>query len=64
LGWLTGGGPVDRVRRLGELNVLPMPAGGGPAGTAWDGPVLFEETRERAEQTAKEIAKADRATVR
>lgn len=64
LGWLTGGGSPDRPRRIDQPDVLPMLAGGGPVGTAWEGPVLFEETRERAEQTAKEIAKADRATVR
>lgn len=63
LGWLTGGS-VDRPRGINDPDVLPMLAGGGPVGTAWNGPVLFEETRERAEQTAKEIAKADRAAVR
>lgn len=63
LGWLTGA-VVDDPRGLNDPAVLPMLAGGGPVGTAWDGPVLFEETRERAEQTAKEVAKADRSTVR
>src|SRR4051794_40065332 len=42
--------------------VLPMLAG-SPL-TAWDGPVLFEETRERAEATAKAVDKADRTVVR
>jgi hypothetical protein len=64
LGWLTGGGSPNRVRRIDQPDVLPMLVGGGPVGTAWEGPVLFEETRERAEQTVKEIAKADRAAVR
>lgn len=54
LGWVTG--------EVGTT--LPALAGGGPAGAVWDGPVFFEETRERAERLAKEVGKADRATVR
>jgi hypothetical protein len=44
--------------------VLPLLSSGAPAGTAWTGPVFYEETRERAEQTAKRVEKADRASVR
>lgn len=64
LGWLTGSADPGRPRPIGELDVLPALAGGGPLGTQWDGPVFYEETRERAEQLAKEVAKADRASVR
>jgi hypothetical protein len=45
-------------------DVTPLLAGGHPGGTPWTGPVFYEETRDRAVQTAKEIAKADRSTVR
>lgn len=54
LGWVSGD--------LGRT--LPALAGGGPTGTVWDGPVFFEETRERAERLTKEVGKADRAAVR
>jgi hypothetical protein len=54
LGWV--GGDVGQT--------LQALAGGGPSGTVWDGPVFFEETRERAERLAKEVGKADRAAVR
>jgi hypothetical protein len=54
LGWVTGE----------DGAVLPALAGGAPAGTVWDGPVFYEETRERAEQAAKSIDKADRASTR
>ncbi len=54
LGWVTG--------EIGAT--LPALAGGGPTGTTWDGPVFFEETRERAERLAKEIGRSDRVTVR
>ncbi|GIE89089.1 hypothetical protein [Actinoplanes regularis] len=54
LGWITGD--------LGQT--LPALAGGSPSGTVWDGPVFFEETRERAERLAKEVGRADRAAAR
>jgi hypothetical protein len=64
LGWLTGGADPSQPRPLDQPDVLPALAGGGPLGTPWNGPIFYEETRERAEQLAKEVAKADRATVR
>jgi hypothetical protein len=45
-------------------DVTPLLAGGQPGGTPWTGPVFYEETRDRAEQMAKQIEKADRSTVR
>lgn len=54
LGWVTDD----------DGEVLPVLAGGAPAGTPWNGPVFYEETRERAEQTAKNIDKADRSSIR
>jgi hypothetical protein len=54
LGWVTDDAGA----------VLPALAGGAPSGTVWEGPVFYEETRDRAEQTAKTIDKADRASVR
>src|SRR3954470_2285913 len=45
-------------------DVTPLLAGGGPGGTPWTGPVFYEETRDRAEQMAKQIVKADRSTIR
>ncbi|WP_405098338.1 hypothetical protein [Micromonospora sp. NBC_01412] len=44
--------------------VLLTLAGGAPGGTPWDGPIFYEETRDRAEQTAKSIDKADQASIR
>ena len=55
-------GPGTAALQLQEF--LPALAGGAPAGTVWDGPVFYEETRERAEQTATSIDKADRASTR
>jgi hypothetical protein len=43
--------------------VLPALAD-SPSPTAWDGIVLYEETRERAEATAKLLERADRAALR
>jgi hypothetical protein len=57
LGWLTGGADPSQPRPLDQPDVLPALAGGGPLGTPWSGPIFYEETRERAEQLAKEVAK-------
>ena len=54
LGWTTG---EDGER-------LPVLDGGGPAGTPWAGPVLYEETRERAAAAVGEVKRATRASVR
>lgn len=62
LGWVTG--DLGEPGVLGPARTLPALAGGGPTGTPWDGPVFFEETRDRAEQLASQIGKADRAAVR
>lgn len=43
--------------------ILPALAD-SPGPTTWDGVVLYEETRERAEATAKLLDRAERATVR
>ena len=43
--------------------VLPALAG-SPALTIWDGAVIYEETRQRADATAKLFGKADRSAVR
>jgi hypothetical protein len=44
--------------------VTPLLAGGSPGGTPWTGPVFYEETRDRAEETARQVAKGDRSAVR
>jgi hypothetical protein len=54
IGWLTDD----------QGDVTPLLAGGRPGGTPWTGPVFYEDTRDRAEQMAKQIVKADRSTVR
>ena len=44
--------------------VLPAFGSGDLGEMVWDGPVLYEETRERAEQTAKNVDRAERVSVR
>src|SRR5215211_96066 len=46
-----------------DATVLPA-LEGMPSPTVWNGMVFYEETRERAEATAKEMEKADRAMIR
>ncbi|GAA3299019.1 MULTISPECIES: hypothetical protein [Dactylosporangium] len=45
-------------------NATPLLGGGSPGGTPWTGPVFYEETRDRAEETARQVAKGDRSAIR
>lgn len=54
LGWVTAE----------DGTALPALDGGAPGEMVWDGPILYEETRERAEQIAKTVDQAERASVR
>jgi hypothetical protein len=47
-----------------EGKATPILAYGKPGGTAWTGPIFYAETRERAEEIAKQVAKTDRHDVR
>lgn len=45
-------------------HATPLLAGGQPGGTPWTGAVFYEDSRDRAEEMAKQLVKADRSTVR